>query len=78
MMAANKIDAKKCLKDIEAGKLQARGKGTHPHPCYRYHDLNHKETTKHLKEYEKRDHLKKEMFAGELDQLKKEIKALVK
>ena len=78
MMAANKMNPEKCLKDISEGKLEPRGKGTHPHPCYRYNDLNHKETTKHLEEYKKRDHLKKEIFEGELEQLKKEIKAVLK
>ncbi len=78
MMTANSVDAEKCLKDISEGKLEPRGKGTHPHPCYRYNDLNHKETTKHLEEYKKRDHLKKDIFEGELEQLKKEIKAVLK
>ena len=43
MMAANEMNPEKCLKDISEGKLEPRGKGTHPHPCYRYNDLNHKE-----------------------------------
>ena len=34
MMTANSVDAEKCLKDISEGKLEPRGKGTHPHPCY--------------------------------------------
>ena len=42
MMLANKIPADECLKNI-AGKLQARGRGTHLN-CFRYNDLSYKET----------------------------------
>ena len=78
MMLANKIPADECLKNIAAGKLQARGRGTHPHPCFRYNDLSYKETKKHAQEYEAREHLKKEIFKGELAELQKAIRSLNK
>ena len=78
MMAANKMNPEKCLKDISEGKLEPRGKGTHPHPCYRYNDLNHKETTKHLEEYKKEIILKKKYLEGELEQQKKKLRTFLK
>ena len=77
MMDAKGRESERCRKEILAGKSQPRGKGSHPHTCYRIQDLSVKEIEKHSKNYRIKNDELIDVFPGELKELKKSISKIL-